>query len=590
MLEETGLLDNDRALLTIWNRLKERLCTYYANADRNFLRRRYKHIDHGPEHWKAVRSNADFLWMTVCVSHKDWLTAENAFILSASAYLHDVAMVYGYRHVQLTDPAIGTHLRRYFRNAGFNDDQITRELAQSPLGDFVLRHLEPWIAEQVTQEFSQDGGPLEGIAPNLLDRISFIVRNYTSITDDVARQASDRFGDSAQSVLAMAAVLQFSDWAHLDNSRVDSQLLDEGIREMERLLTERERLLGVSIEEDGGDLCCFPKIFRSHYVFDRKFSNVKLSSNHAEPSIVHYAFRVTLPKGVRKSRYDAAYIRLTEEWRSHFLPNRMHRSITADHLTRYAGVQLLYYEPEVEKPADDSSFRPMPPFVRDFFSASRWFDLSDATQFLGRHMGRFTPSEDMREIPIDWNTLYSQLCVAGTQEFLATDKPRLSRRAFIYIHATLTRGHPILGDLFFRQLHHEVCKLPVEYYQSDPQMRTFVLITRVKNTACYLKDMLIEETDIGGTLDKNAPEWPVAVRIGGIAFPHPVNRESLVTVAKELSVECSTVNSAIGLCMDCSALNEVNNDQIQLANWSKEAACLALLGSPFFKAVAADAL
>ena len=585
------LLAGSQTLLPVWSRLEGELLNYYANSDKNFLRRSYKHIDHGPDHWASVRSNADLLWTTVCSSHKDWMTAENAFILSASAYLHDVAMVHGYHHVDLTTQDLGEHLPSYFRKAGIADDRITRESAQSPIGHFVLRYLESWIAEKVIQEFSQDGYPLKGVEPYILKKLSFIVRHYKSITDDVADKANDVFCESAQSVLAMAAVLQFSDWAHLDNSRVDPLLLDAGIRQMGELLTESERVLSARIDEDGGDLCCFPKIFRSHYVFDRKLSNLKLSTNPTELSIVKYAFRLSLPKEMRKSRGDSAYMRLTEEWRSHFYPNRMHKSLVDDHLNQYAGVQLLYLEPEVEQFVEEFSFRSMPPFVRDFFSVCRWFDLSDATQFLGRQMGKFTPDQDIRELPIDWNTLHSKLCVGeGAREFLPTDKPRLSRRALIYIHATLTRGHPILGDLFFRQLQHEVCKLPVEEYQSDPQMRTFVLITHVKRTARYLRDMLMMETRIGDVFDKNAPELPVAVLIGRIAFPFPVNLESLLKAGEEMSFEGNTINSAIDLCVKCSAVNMVDDNKLQLSSWSKEAACLALLGSPFFNAIAVDGL
>jgi hypothetical protein len=467
-----------------WIKIREEILLC-ANADKNPSRRRYWHIDHGPGHWELVRKYSGTLWYYICQKHKEWDTVENIFILSLCSYFHDIAMIVDYDNLIISPPLLGNQVLRYLGKETNGGVRLTRDICETSLGQYILRDLEQYISERVFREWMTKKDLFLGIESQTLEIVCFILRNYKVINKIVVEEkAKIDFNEKSKMVLAMAAVLQFADWAHLDNTRVSNKYVDYAYNKLALMRERRKDIISSNVGEDGGEYFLFPKLFRNIYVFSPELKLLRSATSKNIP-IVSFSFKVMLPKGLKKKRTDSAYASLHSQWRAHFLPSRLQHPITIDHLIKYADVQLLYYEPQIEESSESTAMDlpKMPHFIRDYYSASMWFDLSDAAQFVDKDRAMLMPPNKVFEKTIiEWDLLYKNLSLRHKREYVSSSKPGLSRRVLMYLHLMITKGHSALSDMFYKQLHHEMAILL-------PQKR-FVLSDRVYDTVDAIKNLL----------------------------------------------------------------------------------------------------
>jgi len=557
------VLGREEQFRAAWRMLKERLARL-CEADTNPMRAMYRNVDHGPHHWKKVAETCKVLWSAVCSEHRNWWSAEAAFLLLASAHLHDVSMVWGYDQIELDQ--LPAHVIRKLKESGYGGwKKLTVEAAASPLGQLLIRQHQSVIAGGVVRQWATGAGPLVGISQLTVERLAFLVRHYAHI-DTGARELAKRLEGplAPHRLLAMAAVLQFADWSHLDQSRAKPEAIKDGMEQASQQLKELEENPSLALDADCGVLCLLPKLFRSHYVYDRRVRSEGTKG-------VRFAVRLACPIGLHKEGYDHAYQRLLMEWRAHLYPSRMVRPTAADHLREFAGIELFYTEPSVDDNFDQTKFLPVPALVRDYWAASRWFNLEDTAQLLfpsGRHPAI---NDVLSAHPSD--ELYGALRARESDQL--QDRPALSRRAFLYFHLKLTRGHPVLAGLFFRQLHHDISC-------SHRAVRGESMMKHALEIELELRDSLIAGWGLVlGRENLTTEEERYAALVSKYApFGAFIGLKDLAKLGRQRGMRRDALSSFIAKAKDSDAIVTRSN-VVEIAGQTKSSAALCLYCRPF---------
>ncbi len=535
-VEFDRLLEEDDIYGVSWGKLKEEL-SFLEDINDNPNRLICYHIDHGPNHWKYVRSKARTLWCVACLKQTNWWSAESSFILSSAAYLHDVSMFHGANYVDLTDEDLFTTQVMLFFPPNLRTVRKLTDVANTAAGRLIRRKYQGYIAARVTQAFAETSKPFEDIDQHIVNAIAFIVRYYTvigrteeEIKQEVNQVLAEYEEEDRGRFFAMASILQFSDWAHLD-SRVDRRYL---LKEQEQLDNLIEKLFSSECEEDGEYLCALPTFYRSHYVepgqLDPITTNIENKSAKkadntgninqkpvSPPSVmlqVRFQFKVGLPPDLPLN--GIAFQQLVREWRGHFLPSRMKKRLAADLLAEHAYIELLYSEPAPLR--DATRFLSPPAFVHDWWVASNWFNLKESTQFFCLR-GKCSPIMDFKH---SFNSKYLYCERDPKKGIKPTQLPFLSRRSFMCLQVYVTRGHSCWAPIFYKHLHHCLSCIHRQYDDENPFGPSISLRNETEDLLNRLRLMLVAQWCANFNIVVSDEEKTVMTLLGQCAYPTPI--------------------------------------------------------------------
>ena len=600
----TNLLKQDRSLEKTWLRLREEVL-FLANTDRYPLRHRYTHMDHGPAHWENVRRTAAFVWFWVATTKPEtiklgWWTAEAAFILSVSCYLHDVAMVYGCQHVPVKneDDICGDHVWQMITEAMTKERGmpascdvrlLPHDIVNMPVGQVVIRQLQGFIAEKVAEELAGPGRPLAGVSRNILKSIRFLVRHYGAHDySDLVEEAKMISERNWQRLMAMAAVLQFSDWVHCDASRVDRRLIQGLCGHLEDYQANPLARMWVPMDDDGSPLCALPTLFRNHYVVKRRLGAGQDSLDR--PPILELAFTIVRPQEIRGGVNDPVWKQVRKELQDHLYPVDFFdaRNLKSK-LRKFAGIELRYEPPGPPPRQRVPNCVPVPDFVQDFWRAGDFFNLDNPAQLMLSMNEHQCPSEFCLRSKFQPSMLKQRFHVRGIRQ---GERIGMPRRLFVYLHFMLTRGHPRLAALYFEQLcselHREVQK------QDDVEVNVGLA---VHDAYIALRNRLKKswhDSSSSGTSESQQKKKAAFMQyVGQVLWPRPVEKDNLPVALREAinkSVSVPTVltegvgkkfiRSVLDQCVSSEAIVQ-DRGLIMLSPISDCGAFLALLGAQY---------
>lgn len=467
-----------------WQKLKNQLRLWDASTQ--FVTR-FIHIDHGIRHSEFVAKTAEKIWRVTCQNHPQWWTAEAAFLLNSSAYLHDVAMLVGYQQFNALPEKCRAIIQPILRQYALDANK-----AQEPLSYFLVRTNQGLLASAVINELASEGQIFHQLDSSIIAKLQFLVKFYNYLDTKEARTAASKLRFTSPDImLAAAAVLQISDWAHLDRTRLNSAEFDAAVKESKRVITSLDSGGVPELPADGGINGMLHIFFRSHYVTKHTMRVFK----SPEP-VIAFATQVNLPNGLAAS----AKATLLGQWRAKFLPSRLRREIAYDFLREFCGVTLNYVEPRAEtlrgskKKRKNRDYIPVPPIVSDFWSAQHWFTLAEDWRTLIRDGKLHANPFDEMSFSTSEEHVYTEC--GGSLEKKSTVLPRLSRRLFLLIHVKFTRGNPELADAFFQALYHAIYCPDHQHERNYGRcIETAIKHTKMKFCATLLQTLQIEDIE-----------------------------------------------------------------------------------------------
>jgi hypothetical protein len=564
-----ALLLRDPILHDAWNDVLVKI-KIVCDSDAFPLRQKYYHMPHGYSHWNTVRINAENLWEGISIKHANWQTPESAFLVRTASFLHDIAMILGSEYVPLTKQS-----KSRFDSMGAKTDNLDDRLAESPLGQYLIRKYQDKVSSMIVRAWAKNG-PFTRIPNTSIERLAFLLENYAArdLTKYEAIAAALDRGHSER-LLAIAAAMQIADWADLSSSRISTEMLKVRISELIKVSeTDPSGLEGYLQNDqdvDCGDLFSLPILFRSYYVLSDGLN----TEDPFQPSL---QVRLALPPFFENKTTDDAFLQLTSEWRAKLSPSKMHGPTADDHFLKYGGIRFIFEEPKVENiPTLD--LIETPPFVRDFWIASRWFDLGLSRQLIEADLGRRSPDYEFNTLQVENGILYKNF--HDEKGLCPATKPWLSRRIFLFLHSKLSGGHPRLAARFFQQFQHDLCCA----YKKHSKGRKELLKNCVFHSVVETKTALKEEWNIP-PLSEN--EWKVVSALSsliwithGHAYRSRILRDIVEQEIKsKWHLRLNIIKNVLNTLEKYKAINIIENE-ISIAPFSSEGAYVAFLGSPF---------